>query len=74
MEVLDHPISASHDIPTPRGGGLAVISVVLVFWIALALLPINESHRTLTLSVAGGAFVLAIVSWIDDLKGVVVLV
>lgn len=69
--VLDLPNQrSSHDIPTPRGGGLAVIPVVLVFWIALAMLPMTESQQTLTLSVAGGAFVLAIVSWIDDLKGV----
>ena len=60
---------SSHDIPTPLGGGLAVVPVVLVFWVALALLSISESPRVLTLSVAGGALVLAIVSWIDDLKG-----
>ena len=66
--ILDLPNKrSSHDIPTPRGGGLAVIPVVLVFWVALTLLPITESDNILTLSVAGGALVLAIVSWIDDL-------
>ncbi|MBN07701.1 MAG: UDP-N-acetylmuramyl pentapeptide phosphotransferase [Rhodospirillaceae bacterium] len=69
--ILDLPNKrSSHDIPTPRGGGLAVIPVVLVCWVALSLLPITESDNILTLSVAGGALVLAFVSWIDDLKGV----
>ena len=68
--VLDLPNPrSSHDIPTPRGGGLAVVTVVLIFWIALAMLTMEDTQRALSLSVAGGAFVLAIVSWIDDLKG-----
>ncbi|MDG2032351.1 MAG: glycosyltransferase family 4 protein [Rhodospirillales bacterium] len=68
--VLDLPNPrSSHDIPTPRGGGLAVIPVVLIFWIALALSPMSDSPRLLILSVVGGAFILAIVSWIDDLRG-----
>ena len=49
--ILDLPNKrSSHDIPTPRGGGLAVIPVVLVFWVALTLLPITESDNILTLA------------------------
>ena len=68
--VLDLPnLRSSHNSPTPRGAGLAVMTVVLVFWIVLALLPSGDPQRLLSLSLACGAFILAIVSWIDDLQG-----
>ena len=47
MALFDLPNQrSSHDIPTPLGGGLAVVPVVLVFWVALALLSISESHES----------------------------
>ena len=36
-EILDRPNErSSHRLPTPRGGGIAVIGAVLLGWIALA--------------------------------------
>jgi len=63
--VLDRPNDrSSHLIPTPRGGGIAVIAAVLLAWlgaaaagwVTLAVVPV---------SIAAG--LLAAVCWIDDL-------
>ena len=36
-EILDHPVErSSHQIPIPRGGGLAVIPLALFAWLMLA--------------------------------------
>ncbi len=64
-DMLDRPNDrSSHLIPTPRGGGIAVIGTVLLAWlgvsaagwVTLAVVPV---------SVAAG--LLAAVCWIDDL-------
>ncbi|HEX5453304.1 MAG TPA: glycosyltransferase family 4 protein [Stellaceae bacterium] len=65
--VLDRPNErSSHTVPTPRGGGIAVIAAILAAWLALtgagALPP-----RLLT--IAAGALLLAVVSWRDDRRG-----
>lgn len=65
--MLDRPNErSSHTVPTPRGGGIAVIAAILAAWLALtgagALPP-----RLLT--IAAGALLLAIVSWRDDRRG-----
>jgi UDP-N-acetylmuramyl pentapeptide phosphotransferase/UDP-N-acetylglucosamine-1-phosphate transferase len=65
--LLDHPNErSSHKKPVPRGGGLAVV-IVLVAGMLLAAHP----HKILAMH-AGlifGAVILAIVSWLDDRKG-----
>jgi UDP-N-acetylmuramyl pentapeptide phosphotransferase/UDP-N-acetylglucosamine-1-phosphate transferase len=65
--VLDNPNErSSHVVPTPRGGGIAVIGTSVVAWLALwgaGLLPPS------TVVIAAGAAGLAIVSWLDDLRG-----
>ncbi|HLJ62989.1 MAG TPA: glycosyltransferase family 4 protein [Stellaceae bacterium] len=62
--VLDRPVERSlHRAPTPRGGGLALIPVVLVAWALL-----GQSIGIVALA-AG----LAILSWRDDLHHVPVL-
>jgi UDP-N-acetylmuramyl pentapeptide phosphotransferase/UDP-N-acetylglucosamine-1-phosphate transferase len=67
-EILDYPNErSSHRLPTPRGGGIALIGSALLVWAALArqgLLPPNVSCVML------GGLLLAIVSWLDDLRGV----
>ena len=65
--VLDRPNErSSHAMPTPRGGGIAVVSAVaaawIVFWAAGVL-------SVASLAIAAGMLALAAVSWIDDLKG-----
>jgi UDP-N-acetylmuramyl pentapeptide phosphotransferase/UDP-N-acetylglucosamine-1-phosphate transferase len=65
--VLDKPNErSSHVVPTPRGGGIAVIGVSVVAWMTLwgaGLVP------PLTVIVALAAGGLAVVSWLDDLRG-----
>ena len=65
--ILDHPNErSSHRVPTPRGGGLVLVPVVLVTWIAIAI-STNALDRLWPVIVAGAA--LAAVSWRDDLRG-----
>ncbi len=68
--LLDHPNErSSHSVPTPRGGGLAVVPVVAAAW-ALAGLwaPEGIGAQGLRLGlVLGAALVLAGLSFIDDL-------
>jgi UDP-N-acetylmuramyl pentapeptide phosphotransferase/UDP-N-acetylglucosamine-1-phosphate transferase len=59
--VLDQPNErSSHDVPTPRGGGIAIVVITLAgsaFWM---------TPRFAVFAVA--ALVVALVSWIDDLR------
>ncbi len=65
--VLDRPNErSSHRLPTPRGAGIAVIGSLLVAWVALA------RSRSVPPEITGVALatgLLALVSWIDDLRG-----
>lgn len=62
--VLDNPTHRSlHDAPKPRTGGLAIFIVVLVSWVALALVLGAEDY---IYNVMVGICLLAIISYIDD--------
>ena len=64
--VLDRPNErSSHHIPTPRGGGLAVIAASLASW--LVLIAAGMAPLSL-LAVVAGAAALAAISWLDDLR------
>jgi Fuc2NAc and GlcNAc transferase len=63
--VIDVPNPrSSHQVPTPRGGGLAIVAVflcgLLVLWVA-GFVPDD-----LTLALAGGGALVALVGWQDD--------
>jgi UDP-N-acetylmuramyl pentapeptide phosphotransferase/UDP-N-acetylglucosamine-1-phosphate transferase len=64
--ILDHPSArSSHAVPTPRGGGIAVIGTITLFWGALA-----AYHGNWTVAaVLALALVLAGLSWRDDVAG-----
>lgn len=63
--ILDHPNGrSSHQTPTPRGGGLAVTLVAVS---AMAAHGLSADRMDLTW-LAIGALILAVVSWIDDLR------
>jgi UDP-N-acetylmuramyl pentapeptide phosphotransferase/UDP-N-acetylglucosamine-1-phosphate transferase len=65
--VLDRPNERSlHEMPTPRGGGIAVIAGVLVGWLIAAF---GEAEAPRLLAVIAGAVLLAAVSWLDDRRG-----
>lgn len=58
---------SSHVAPTPRGGGLAVIATLLL---GLAICGVSGLAPPLLISkLAGITFLLALVSWVDDLYG-----
>lgn len=65
--ILDHPNErSSHAVPIPRGGGLALVAVLLLAWLLLAFLTPGTERRVLwPLAAALG---LAAVSWRDDLQ------
>jgi UDP-N-acetylmuramyl pentapeptide phosphotransferase/UDP-N-acetylglucosamine-1-phosphate transferase len=63
--ILDHPNErSSHDRPTPRGGGIAVVLVVAVAW---GWSEVLDTQRDI-LVVLTCAIALAALSWIDDLR------
>ncbi len=65
--ILDEPNPrSSHERPTPRGGGIAVMGVLLPTWAAIALLGTGGGPVWIVLA---GALLLAALSWIDDLRG-----
>ena len=67
--VLDVPGErSSHAVPTPRGGGLAIVAVVLggvAVFLAAGRLPLP-----LGVALLGGGAAVALIGWIDDLRGV----
>lgn len=65
--LMDMPNArSSHTTPTPRGGGLPLVVVTLVAWSLL----LGDDFRTSgTLALVAGTALVAIVSWIDDLRG-----
>ncbi len=66
--ILDHPNErSSHAVPTPRGGGLAVIAVTLAAWFGIAALA---GTLGLYWPALAAALALAAVSWADDLRDI----
>ena len=65
--ILDHPNErSSHAAPVPRGAGIAVVGAALVAWaLAMAL----GFAAVIDAPVLVGALVLALVSWVDDVRG-----
>ena len=67
--ILDLPNQrSSHQHPTPRGGGIAVVAVIAMCWSVPAL------HSPIPAALLIGALLLAFLSWIDDLKTVKIIV
>ncbi len=64
--VLDVPNDrSSHAVPTPRGGGIAVVGVSVVCWLLLCAAGVLPPAFAVAAFAAIG---LAIVSWLDDLR------
>jgi UDP-N-acetylmuramyl pentapeptide phosphotransferase/UDP-N-acetylglucosamine-1-phosphate transferase len=65
--ILDRPVErSSHAVPVPRGGGLAVMPVLLAGGLVLVWAGPTPNGTAATLSLAA---LLALVSWRDDLGG-----
>lgn len=66
-QVLDLPNTrSSHILPTPRGGGLAIVFTTLMGLLVYMIVS-RDSASLLSLGYVIGALAIAIVSWIDDL-------
>ncbi len=75
-EVLDHPNKrSSHLAPTPRGGGIVVIGVILPVWAGVGWFAPQIFTHPSTVSLSSLVLVLlcalglAVMSWLDDLRG-----
>ena len=71
-DIFDHPnLRSSHETSTPRGGGLAIVPVVLLMWLALPGFGVGPEllSAPIFLWLVGGALFIGAVSWADDLKG-----
>ncbi len=63
--IVDNPNErSSHDTPTPRGGGLAVIVVLLTAWV----LSLGDDIAAYQWLIVATIFI-GFVSWLDDLRG-----
>jgi len=66
--ILDHPTGrSSHTTPTPRGGGLAVVLVLITAWLAVGLAGPGRPWDVVV--VCAAALGVAALSWFDDLRG-----
>jgi UDP-N-acetylmuramyl pentapeptide phosphotransferase/UDP-N-acetylglucosamine-1-phosphate transferase len=66
-KILDVPNErSSHTVPTPRGGGLVIILVCLLFYSIYATFIAGD----FSFGYFAGAVLIAVVSWFDDLKSV----
>ena len=64
--VLDIPNDrSSHRVPVPRGGGIALVATVIV---AMILELRNDPSPRIAIAWMGGSVLIAVVSWLDDLK------
>jgi Fuc2NAc and GlcNAc transferase len=63
--VLDVPNArSSHETPTPRGGGAAIVLSAVAAWIALGLMGVIKPNIVIALS--GGGIAIAAVGLLDD--------
>lgn len=68
--VLDRPNArSSHAAAVPRGGGIAVVGVLLTAWAALWLSGACAGGASPFWVPLVGALALAAISWLDDLRG-----
>jgi UDP-N-acetylmuramyl pentapeptide phosphotransferase/UDP-N-acetylglucosamine-1-phosphate transferase len=62
---------SSHTRPIPRGGGIGIVAVALVAWLALAAyLAGTADFANPVLPLAGAALLVALVSIVDDVRSV----
>ena len=66
-KVLDHPNArSSHQVPTPRGAGIAVVGSLLAVWTFIGVLQGSHGASVVIMSAIG--MILAGVSLLDDLR------
>src|SRR5690348_2504281 len=64
--ILDHPNErSSHALPTPRGGGIAVVAVLIPSWALIQHFAPGDDPQVWP--AIAGILALAALSWLDDL-------
>lgn len=67
-QILDRPNErSSHEVPTPRGGGIAVLGAVVLAW--LIGLGLSNGIEASDLVILAAAVMLGAICFIDDLRG-----
>ncbi len=67
-QILDHPNErSSHHTPTARGGGVAVVAVVLAGLAVTAFAGLFAVEKAA--AIGGGGLIVALVGWWDDRRG-----
>lgn len=67
-QILDQPNErSSHSVPTPRGGGIAVLGAVVAAW--LTGLALSSNGGIPEIVILGASVLLGLVCFIDDLRG-----
>ena len=65
--LLDHPNDrSSHRVPTPRGGGVAIVASFLLFVLGLGLA--GRLEQSLCFALLGSGLLVAVLGFIDDLR------
>lgn len=73
LAVADHPNERSlHSTPVPRGGGIAILTAV--FFTGFGYFLVSGAMGQALVVVAAGVFLLAVISYVDDRKGLSVRV
>jgi UDP-N-acetylmuramyl pentapeptide phosphotransferase/UDP-N-acetylglucosamine-1-phosphate transferase len=68
LEILDRPNDrSSHIVPTPRGGGLGLMAVLLPTWLIISI-STSGMNQIAVWAIPLVALLLATVSWVDDLR------
>lgn len=65
--IMDEPNKrSSHTIPTPRGGGIGILPIILGFWLMTWVGAAFDFERQASLAVVGYGIILCAISWLDD--------
>ena len=69
-QLIDHPGQRrSHAVPTPRGGGIAIVVAVLMSMVGLAIIRNGSVGFSNSIALAGSIVLVAAAGWIDDHRG-----
>jgi Fuc2NAc and GlcNAc transferase len=65
-KIIDIPNErSSHSNPTPRGGGIVIVFITLIFYVGY-----SQIFNSTNWSYVGGAIAISAISWLDDLVSI----
>ena len=69
-QMIDHPGQRrSHDVPTPRGGGIGIVLAVIAGLVVITTAGANGQGYQASYLLLGSITLVALVGWIDDHRG-----